>query len=394
MRTDIIKRHFWVLILLSMISLSGCLEKRITKDPSELFFPTEFEIQDAIYSPDGKYIVFASKMDGGSFFDIWKMTYEGNDPEQITFDDYDQIQPSMSHDNNKIVYSAYNNPTRSWNLWEYAFSSKTNRQLTNDIFNETNPIFSHDGSGIIFSSNESFPKNVDEIKTHQRIWVLHLKNGTRNLLYDSYSKSGYPALLKNSEEIIFSHYELVGLFQIFRRNHFSLYITHQNGTLSKTVNIHDSDILFPHSLDENNIVFSIQFYDYGPTIGTYYGNCVGLYNFEIDNYTILLADRNYSIERISYSPYDNSILINCRENDTVFLRKLIFNPVDENDNRFADNIEETSDSNFFEGLETYIIIGICLLVLPIIGFIVFIIDWRKRKKVKFIIDEPTNGKNH
>jgi len=135
-------------------------------------------------------------------------------------------------------------------------------------------------------------------------------------------------------------YDYHPVFAILESAHLQLYIVNINGTLNKTIDIGDCNIYYSDSIDENNVIFSIHYREF---LGNDYGQCVGLYNLETNNFTIILANCNYSIDQLSYNPIENKIMINCRENNTIFIRKFNYQPEDYNGNGFADNIEDFPD---------------------------------------------------
>jgi Tol biopolymer transport system component len=57
------------------------------------------------YTPDGKYIYFNSVRTGT--MQIWRMAPDGSNPEQVTFDEYNDWFPHISPDGNWIVYLAF-----------------------------------------------------------------------------------------------------------------------------------------------------------------------------------------------------------------------------------------------------------------------------------------------
>jgi TolB protein len=57
------------------------------------------------YTPDGKYIYFNSVRTGT--MQIWRMRPDGSDPEQVTFDEYNDWFPHISPDGKWIVYIAF-----------------------------------------------------------------------------------------------------------------------------------------------------------------------------------------------------------------------------------------------------------------------------------------------
>jgi hypothetical protein len=391
-------RHIWIILVLAILLLCGCFEEVPTKDVSKPFLTSDYAIKDAIYSPNGKYIVFSSKLDKGEFFDIWMSDYSGENQKQITFDNYDQIQPSMSNHNRRIVFSGYNAYNNSWNLWEYIMDSKSLDQLTDDIFNQTYPIYSNNDSHIIFTSNEIDSNKTDMKKNiePQRVWTLNLNDMTKQLVYDTKSYCYHPVLIKESNRIIFSRskYKQPSPESLDpTRVNSILCILNFNGTLNRTVKISDYHISYSYPIDEENIIFSIYIDSF---IFNHYGQSIGLYNFETKNMTILLADCDYIIDRLSYNSFDNSILFNCRQNETLFLRKISYDPLDVNDNGFADNIEEEKEDELLLPFEMicrtiliYSVLFLLLILIIIILILIKIRSWIKKQKsnstnVKFI----------
>ncbi|MDX5479092.1 MAG: hypothetical protein LPJ98_11615, partial [Cyclobacteriaceae bacterium] len=57
------------------------------------------------YSPDGKYIYYNGSASGT--MQIWRMKPDGSDPEQLTFDQYNNWFPHISPDGKWIAYIAF-----------------------------------------------------------------------------------------------------------------------------------------------------------------------------------------------------------------------------------------------------------------------------------------------
>ncbi|HWO09196.1 MAG TPA: hypothetical protein VNN80_06940 [Polyangiaceae bacterium] len=68
------------------------------------------------YTPDGKYIYFNSVRTGT--MQIWRMRPDGSNPEQVTFDEYNDWFPHISPDGKWLVYIAF--PT-DMNPWSHPF---------------------------------------------------------------------------------------------------------------------------------------------------------------------------------------------------------------------------------------------------------------------------------
>lgn len=66
----------------------------------------------AEYTPDGRFIYFNSVRTGT--MQIWRMRPDGSDPEQVTFDEYNNWFPHISPDGQWIVYLAYPKEIDPW----------------------------------------------------------------------------------------------------------------------------------------------------------------------------------------------------------------------------------------------------------------------------------------
>jgi TolB protein len=64
------------------------------------------------YTPDGKYIYFNSVRTGT--MQIWRMLPDGSNPEQVTFDEYNDWFPHISPDGNWLVYIAFPTDMDPW----------------------------------------------------------------------------------------------------------------------------------------------------------------------------------------------------------------------------------------------------------------------------------------
>jgi Tol biopolymer transport system component len=64
------------------------------------------------YTPDGKYIFFNSVRTGT--MQIWRMRPDGSNPEQVTFDEYNDWFPHISPDGKWLVYIAFPTDMNPW----------------------------------------------------------------------------------------------------------------------------------------------------------------------------------------------------------------------------------------------------------------------------------------
>jgi Tol biopolymer transport system component len=89
---------------------AGVRERRLTSESAEQGYPS--------FSPDGQWIAYQSKEDGGEFFDIWAL--KADNPairQQLTMDDVDQTQPCWLPDGSGIVYQSREGGSSVSNLW-------------------------------------------------------------------------------------------------------------------------------------------------------------------------------------------------------------------------------------------------------------------------------------
>ena len=102
------------------------------------------------WSPDGRYIVFSSKMTGN--FDIWLMGADGSNLAQLTTGESDEIEPCFSPDGQWITFSS--NAAGNWDIWSIRVDGSNLTQLTSSPACDGAPTWGTDGR-IYFHSNRS-----------------------------------------------------------------------------------------------------------------------------------------------------------------------------------------------------------------------------------------------
>ena len=164
-------------------------------------------------------ILYCSKEDGGSHYDIWRMNPDGTGHVQLTDNDFDEYMPTSDENGARIVYTgeaegirtAYvmnfnggsherlidttfsvkdasisadgarvvfsskmdNDTTKNWgdygytasipyDIWKCDIDGSSQEQLTDHNWHETNPVFSPDGNRIVFVVEE----NDDDYDIH------------------------------------------------------------------------------------------------------------------------------------------------------------------------------------------------------------------------------------
>jgi Tol biopolymer transport system component/predicted Ser/Thr protein kinase len=96
------------------------------------------------WGPDGR-IVYASSEGGNQ--DIWVMNGDGSGRRRLTFDEHDDMQPSMSGDGRRIAFVSYR--TGGAHVWVMDADGGNQTQLTFGSYEDT-PYFSPDGKWVIY----------------------------------------------------------------------------------------------------------------------------------------------------------------------------------------------------------------------------------------------------
>jgi len=186
----------WVLIIISLISIQinniraetePCKnedEKRIiynatrsSKLPIHQLTFENYDHMDPSFSPDGKKIVYASKEDGGDYFDIWIMDSDGQNHRQLTYENYSQRSPRFHPYDNKLIYLSTEDGTISkkygprYNIWIMNADGYNHIQLTNEDIHFGPPYFSSDGKKIVYHKYNFTPNYV---------WLLDLETMHEN----------------------------------------------------------------------------------------------------------------------------------------------------------------------------------------------------------------------
>jgi serine/threonine protein kinase/Tol biopolymer transport system component len=122
------------------------LRTRFTFDPA-----AEFE---AIWSPDGRSIIFSSNRKG--YFDLYRKSSDGSGAEELLYADNHLKRPlSWSPDRKVLLYSA-NDPQTGSDLWTLPLTGDPKPvPFLRTAFNEDNGQFSPDGRWVAYQSNES-----------------------------------------------------------------------------------------------------------------------------------------------------------------------------------------------------------------------------------------------
>ncbi|MBU8871819.1 MAG: PDZ domain-containing protein [Gemmatimonadales bacterium] len=144
-------------------------------------------INQPVWSPDSKYLVFSDK-----FMKLYLVDVEGKDVKEIAHSDYDDawerwgiMDYVWSPDSR---WMAYTSQTGNMNeaIWLYDVKGGKNTQITGDMTEDWSPSFSRDGKYLFFLSNRTFhpimgrqDQNHIFLKTALPYMIL-LQDGTRS----------------------------------------------------------------------------------------------------------------------------------------------------------------------------------------------------------------------
>lgn len=114
------------------------------------------------WSPDGKWIAFASTRDKNQ--DIWTMNVEGKDLKRLTSDTGPDNAPSWSPDSKRLAFTS--GRSGNFDIWSMNTDGSEQKRLTSDPKMDYWPVWSSDGKKIAFTSNrdgnyEIFVMNAD-----------------------------------------------------------------------------------------------------------------------------------------------------------------------------------------------------------------------------------------
>lgn len=114
----------------------------------------EYEQTDPIYSPNGSKIAYVSDEDGGDSKDIWLMNENGTEHEQLINDfvAYNSC-PDFHPNGYEIVFQKDALQQGIYDIWTVDING-TKDQITDEEYSQMNPCFNSDGGKIVYQSTE------------------------------------------------------------------------------------------------------------------------------------------------------------------------------------------------------------------------------------------------
>ncbi len=109
--------------------------------------------QNAIWTPDGKWIAIQSNREGT--MNIFRQRTDGSGgPEHLITSEYNNFPMSWSHDGQLLAFAEVN-PASGYDIWVLRMSDHKAQAFLRTPFNESVPLFSPDGHWLAYISDES-----------------------------------------------------------------------------------------------------------------------------------------------------------------------------------------------------------------------------------------------
>ncbi len=144
------------------------------------------------WSPNGKFIAFQGKNHNPSNWDIFVMELSSGNIQRITQSPEDELQPDWSPDSTRLVFAS--DYSGNYDLYVMNSDGTNITQLTNDLSQETRPAWSPDGKKILFVSNRNGTR---------QIFIISASGGTPIPLTSPSSNSTNPVWSRSGNNIAF-----------------------------------------------------------------------------------------------------------------------------------------------------------------------------------------------
>jgi TolB protein len=156
---------------------------------------------DAVYSPDGSWIAFASNRMGNDpdSLDVYRMNADGTHLERLTNDPANDEQPAISPDGRWIAFMSM----RTGNPEIHVMRSDGSevRQLTNDPGWDIHPRWAPDGARVLFNSTRG-SVNTEEPELFELYLVSPDGSGLRQVTHDK-AVSTYAMFTPDGRRIVY-----------------------------------------------------------------------------------------------------------------------------------------------------------------------------------------------
>jgi Tol biopolymer transport system component len=174
---------------------AGSPPKQITDDPALDY--------DATFSPDGRWVVFASERSGNAHLFAIDLTHPGP-PKQLTRGEFMDAAPTFTPDGKSLVFVS----DREGNADIFAMPFRPEdpaagdeaTNLTHNPAGDFRPAVSPDGKTVAFSSDRD---NGQMYPYQAEIYVMNLNGSNRRRLTTSNAMSGSPAWSSDARTLFF-----------------------------------------------------------------------------------------------------------------------------------------------------------------------------------------------
>ena len=133
----------------------------LERGTQRLFTDKDNQAYWAVWTADGKRIVFNSNLAGPELNLFWKKSDGTGPTERLTRSNYHQQPQSWYNDGRTLIYTEGYHPETGVDIWMIQIEGDTTpKPILNTIFNEAHPSLSYDGRWLAYVSDESGQEEV------------------------------------------------------------------------------------------------------------------------------------------------------------------------------------------------------------------------------------------